>query len=205
MKPIGYYNYTVIATYLGLAAALCGCYLATQDQCRLALLCLILAGCFDMVDGRIASTRPRTEDERSFGIQIDSLCDLVSFGVLPSMIMLCFPLPLPLCILIGILFTLAAIIRLSYYNVTEINRQRNESGKRTSYLGLPVTCDALLLPMVYLLSPLLGDVFGWIYAAALLVIGILFLTPFRLPKASPRMMIAMSLVGALTVAMLFVI
>ena len=43
----------------------------------------VLCGVTDMFDGKVASTMKRNEAEKAFGIQIDSLCDLISFGVLP--------------------------------------------------------------------------------------------------------------------------
>ncbi len=198
MKPIGFYNYTVIATYLGLAAAFLGCYFATEDEIKSALICLIIAGGFDMIDGKIASTRKRTRQEKNFGIQIDSLCDLVSFGVLPALVLGCFGLPKAVQIPLGIAFTLAAIIRLSYFNVTEIDRQAMTQGSRKAYEGLPVTSVALILPFFYLFSALCGDAFGWVYAGLLLLCSVLFLTPFKLKKAGMGQIIAMGIVGAVT-------
>ena len=52
----------------------------------MALLCLMFAGFCDMFDGKIASTMKRTKQEKRFGIQIDSLSDLICFGALPALI-----------------------------------------------------------------------------------------------------------------------
>lgn len=82
---IGVYDYTVIATYLSLLLGLGGLYSAAQNEPLDAMLCLMLAGLLDAFDGRIARTKKdRTEQEKRFGIQIDSLNDLVCFGVLPA-------------------------------------------------------------------------------------------------------------------------
>ncbi len=158
----------------------------------------MLAGALDMIDGKIAATRPRSHEESSFGIQIDSLCDLVSFGVLPALLLGCFSLPRALEILLGIVFTLAAIIRLSYFNVTELARQETTSGRREAYEGLPVTAVALILPFCYLFSPFLAANFGILYAAVLALCAILFLTPFRLKKPGNGKMLAMGILGTLT-------
>ena len=59
--------------------------LAIKDRYVGSLICLMLAGVCDMFDGTIASTKKdRTRDERTFGIQIDSLSDIICFGVLPA-------------------------------------------------------------------------------------------------------------------------
>lgn len=196
MKPIGFYNYTVIATYLGLASAGMGCFFAAEGMPKEALFCLMIAGAFDMVDGKIASTRKRTVEEKQFGIQIDSLCDLVSFGVLPALLLHCFPLPKAAKGIAGVLFILAAIIRLAYFNVTEETRQSKTTGKRKFYEGLPVTSTALLLPLLYIFRRLIPDeVFGWCYLGLLALIGILFLSPFKLKKPAGTTMIVMAAIG----------
>ena len=73
-----------------------------------------------MFDGKIARTKKnRTEDEKRFGIQIDSLCDVVCFGVFP--IVLCYELGMThfYSIPILIFYGLAGVIRLGYFNVME--------------------------------------------------------------------------------------
>ena len=84
---IGVYDYTVIATYLSLLFGLAGIYSASRGNLFAAILFLMLAGLLDAFDGRIARTKKnRTDTEKRFGIQIDSLNDLVCFGVLPAAI-----------------------------------------------------------------------------------------------------------------------
>lgn len=85
IKLIGFYNYTVILTYIGMLIGFMGIMLVLKNNHVWALICLMIAGVCDMFDGTIASTKKdRTKDEKSFGIQIDSLSDLICFGVLPS-------------------------------------------------------------------------------------------------------------------------
>ena len=84
---IGVYNYTVIATYLSLLSSVLGIYFGCSGRTFSALLCLMLSGALDAFDGKIASMKKdRTVQEKRFGIQLDSLCDLVCFGVLPCVI-----------------------------------------------------------------------------------------------------------------------
>ena len=90
MRFIGFYDYTVILTYLSLASAVLGIMLSGQDRFTGAILCLVLSGLCDGFDGTVArSKKGRTDDEKAFGIQIDSLSDLVCFCVLPATVMLC--------------------------------------------------------------------------------------------------------------------
>ena len=83
---LGFYNYTVILTYLGMLTGFAGIACAFEGSLRAALICLVIAGVCDMFDGKIASTMDRNRQEKRFGIQIDSLSDLICFGVLPAMI-----------------------------------------------------------------------------------------------------------------------
>ena len=77
---IGYYNYTVILTYIGTLFGFVGITFIWGGDLRTALICLMLAGFCDMFDGKIASTMKRTKQEKRFGIQIDSLSGMVQCG-----------------------------------------------------------------------------------------------------------------------------
>ena len=84
---LGIYNYTVILTYIGFLSGFAGILCAFGGHLTAAVLCLVGAGVCDVFDGKVASTKKdRTRSEKRFGIQIDSLSDLVCFGVLPAVI-----------------------------------------------------------------------------------------------------------------------
>lgn len=81
---IGFYDYTVVVTYISLVSSILGMFCAIDGRLTLAVSCLAFSGLCDMFDGKIARTKKnRTDDEKSFGIQIDSLCDIVCFGIFP--------------------------------------------------------------------------------------------------------------------------
>ena len=74
---LGFYNYTVILTYIGLLVGFGGILSAMGGNTLGAILCLMGSGLCDMFDGKIAATMERTPSEKQFGIQIDSLSDLL--------------------------------------------------------------------------------------------------------------------------------
>ena len=150
-KLLGYYDYTVILTYCGMLFAFKGIILAIKGMCWNSLLCLMIAGICDMFDGAVASTKDRTAPEKRFGIQIDSLSDLVSFCILPAVFVYMLLDGTAFATTIVAIYVLAGLIRLAYFNVLEEERQGQTTEKRTSYLGMPVTTIALLLPAMYLL------------------------------------------------------
>ena len=134
---IGVYDYTVLLTYLGFASGVFGIVFAMTGNLFVSIIALMFSGLCDMFDGKVARTKKkRTAEEKHFGIQLDSLSDLVCFGVLPAVIG--YKLGLDKCYLlpIVILFPLCAMIRLAYFNVLEILRDGN--GPVKEYIGLPV-------------------------------------------------------------------
>ena len=73
---LGVYDYTVILTYISLMVSIGGMLFSLNGDCRMALVCLAISGLCDMFDGKVARTKKdRTEVEKRFGIQIDSLAD----------------------------------------------------------------------------------------------------------------------------------
>lgn len=182
MKLVGFYNYTVWLTYAGAAAAVCGIFFSAGGHPFWGVICLLFAGATDMFDGKIASTMKRNEAEKNFGIQIDSLCDLISFGVLPVAIGYGLGLSGGFFFVSAVLYIICAIIRLAYFNVDEIMRQKNENGCRKTYYGLPVTAAAMLFPLIYGLKDLLGAALLPVYQAALFAAAAAFILKFKIRK-----------------------
>lgn len=192
---IGFYNYTVILTYISLLISSAGICLAASGRPYAALFCLLASGICDMFDGKIARTRKKsTDEEKRFGIQIDSLCDVICFGVLPSAIGVSLvasqTLPVRIAVwALAALYILCGLIRLAYFNVTEETRQSKEGGRRTHFQGVPITTAAVVFPLVYGVAELLLSFGGtlaaiapWLYPAFLLITGTAFITPVRVRK-----------------------
>jgi len=152
-KPlIGYYNPSVLLTYFSLAFSVFGIVTALNGDLRTALICLLISGTCDMIDGSVARLIKRDKNAKHFGIEIDSLCDLICFGIFPSIIVYSVGATNYISVIIMICYILAQIIRLGYYNVDEVNRQNEETDKRKSYRGLPVTAISMILPALFLLN-----------------------------------------------------
>lgn len=131
---LGVYDYTVILTYISLWISIGGMMLSLNGHLDLAVLCLALSGLCDMFDGKIARTKKdRTEIEKRFGIQIDSLCDIVCFGVGPAIICYCMGMNGIVGVLILMFYVLAGLIRLAWFNVTEECRQDETTENRKCY------------------------------------------------------------------------
>lgn len=184
MRFIGFYNYTVILTYLSLCSALIGMVQATRGDYHIAIVCLIISGICDAFDGTVArSKKDRTDDEKSFGIQLDSLCDSISFGVFPAVLCYCMGTKGMIGILCMCIYSLCAIIRLAFFNVMEEKQQKEKDGKNKYYRGLPVTAIAVIFPIVYLLKFLIPySCFVGLLHVMLLLVAYLFVLDFKVKK-----------------------
>lgn len=196
---IGFYDYTVVLTYVSLASSMIGMTQAIGGRYKTAIFCLALSGLCDMFDGKIArSKKNRTPDEKCFGMQIDSLCDVVCFGAFPALI----------CYLLGVrglvgmpiivIYIICSVIRLGYFNVLETTRQQEEEGANKYYHGLPITTMAIVLPLAFMTQFFVsGFVFVIILHIVLLVVGILFVVDFKLKKPSNKQLVLLVAVVAL--------
>ena len=195
---LGYYGYWVILTYLSIISGATGIYMAISGHVGWAVLCMMISGICDMFDGPVAKLKKnRTDREKGFGIQIDSLADLISFGVLPVMIGYAIgtPFGVAMGIIIAAAYILTALIRLAYFNVIEAElTSRGEC--RKFYEGLPVTTVALILPLIYALCSYFNPAaLAITYTVFLIVISVAFIARFRIPKLRGRYLIIFVLMG----------
>ena len=181
---IGIYNYTVVLTYVGMLSGFAGITFAMHDNLHTALVCLVVAGICDMFDGKIASTMERTIEEKRFGIQIDSLSDLISFGVLPAVTLISYCNNSALSYCMGSMYVLSALIRLAWFNVDEEERQGSENSRRKYYIGLPVTMSAAFVPLTCWVAEGMNWSGERMYPILLASPSAAYLTPFKLKKPS---------------------
>ena len=190
---LGFYDYTVVLTYISLVISVFGMTRALAGDFKVAILCLALSGLCDMFDGKIARTKKnRTEVEKRFGIQIDSLSDIVCFGASPAVLCYCFGMRGVIGVAILMFYVLAGLIRLAWFNVMEEQRQEETAEKRECY------------PLVVVLKPFLGCEFMLALHVVMLVVGILFITNFKLKKPKNVTMGAIVAVVAMAVIAILV-
>ena len=205
---IGYYNYSVILTYVGLASSIIGITEVFRGGYKWALLCLIISGTCDMFDGKIArAMKNRSAEAKVFGIEIDSLCDLICFGVLPGLFAYNLCPNRVLGTAAAIVFVLAAVIRLGYFNVKEQLRQQQTTEHRKYYQGLPVTSISMILPSFYIIQRLIGTnlIPDICYSILLFIVAFLNVFDFKVKKPGNVGCIIMTIYGiAMLAGVLFV-
>lgn len=223
---IGIYDYTMLLTFCSLVSASLGIIISLIGNAHpfIGMFFLLFSGLCDAFDGKVARTKKnRTELENKFGIQLDSLSDVVAFGILPTCIGaalvhrsdvfdfgksgwgLVFSI---VCYTIMGMYALTAMIRLAYFNVTEEERQKTEKGTRKYYLGLPVTSASLIFPFVLLIQficdKFLNTDITLVYFAIMLITSIAFVSKFQLKKPGLRTILVMVGIGALEAAVMVV-
>lgn len=186
---IGKYNKSLVISYVGVICTILGIYFACSPALfegathfKIAMIFLILAGVCDMLDGKFARMCKRDKDEEMFGIQLDSLADIVDF--------VCFPIVFGLAmgfnewyhVITYILIAMAGIQRLCYFNVLVINKK--DKGPVKFYTGLPVTSTAVIYPIVFAISrvvdcSLFNEIF---YAVITFLTAFLFVSNIKVPK-----------------------
>lgn len=192
---LGFYNYTVLLTYLGILVSFVGITFVINGDIHTALICLMISGLCDMFDGKIASTKTRTIQEKRFGIQIDSLSDLICFGCLPAVTIYICAEKSRFSLCAAAFYLLCALVRLAYFNVDEEERQGVTEESRKVYLGLPVTTTALVIPGIIRLNRKFIWPLQILGPAFLLGIGIAFISPFPIKKPGWKGKMAILLLG----------
>lgn len=209
---LGYYHYGIILTYLSAAAGIVGICMSATGRHWLGVICLLISGVCDAFDGAVANTRKgRSEEDKKFGEQIDSLSDLIAFGVAPVMIGWAMGMNKWYFIIVFCAYSLCALVRLAYFNVTEEIRIRENAGRRTSYEGLPVTNVAVGLPIFYLVARILGKVFNGgivpliVMSGCYILVGFLFVFRFKMPKLRIKgLLVTMLILCAILTVLLLV-
>lgn len=173
---IGVYNLPNAITLLGLVLSLSSCFLSYNNQLQLAIICFMYSGVCDMFDGMVARRLPLKEEEKLFGIQLDSIVDVVSFGVAPVMISFHFGFNTPIDYLLLILYACAATMRLAYFNIHGTSGE----GKIKYYTGLPVTFSAVIFPLAYTAPN--GPFHDILIRLTFLSVAVLFVLNIKIPK-----------------------
>ena len=166
-----------ICSLAGLLCAVLGIYFAILGNFPLAIIGVLWAVLFDWADGIVArKITGRTDHHRAFGGQLDSLIDIVSFGVFPAVFLLSYGKFSPWFLPGAFLIVATSAIRLSYFNIFGLIDDK-------TYMGLALDNNVLILAFVFLFEGFINHtVFSIILYALLMVFLVLNLAPIRTPK-----------------------
>ena len=166
-----------LVSLAGLISAAIAIYFAILGGFPAAMIGLVWAVVFDWFDGRVArKMKVRTDEQRHFGAQLDSLIDVVSFGIAPGILLLSVGGFRPWFLPGAIIVLAAAVIRLSYFNVFGL-------ADDSTYRGLALDNNVIILVLLFAFRSVLdAPIFAVLLYIALVVMASLNLAPIRTPK-----------------------
>ena len=183
---IGKWNKSVIVTYVGMLLSVASMFLLMAGLNRFAMMCFMGAGICDLFDGTIARMCKRTEEEKSFGIQLDSLVDVVSFIALPVVLLITVCGVKWYSVTACALYVLFGVCRLAYFNVCQEENEDKDSPIKY-YTGMPVTYAALVFPLVYLIHLYFNtEVTALFMCIAMEIMALLFILKIKFIKPGKK-------------------
>jgi CDP-diacylglycerol--serine O-phosphatidyltransferase len=155
-KPFAMIREFHLADWFTLGNAVCGTgamfsimsYLQIRDAIHIYFACALVLGAliFDVLDGRIARWR---QTSSSLGRELDSLADVISFGVAPAMIAYGCGMQGGYDRIVLACFVACGVSRLARFNVTA-EELSDESGKVKYFEGTPIPTSILLVALMAL-------------------------------------------------------
>ena len=196
-KFIGYYRDCDLLTMTGTSLALLGVVFAINGNRLLPIFCLILAGICDAFDGKLARRKEATKEQSVYGVQLDSLSDLISFGVFPLVLTVCcLPKNCYYAWICLIFYSLCGMIRLAYFNTLDICK-KSEKGY---FIGAPITTISVIYPLIYLACFFLKfKYFDIIASIFFVIVGLSFIYRIKIKKLDDNAKIVLSILGVILI------
>lgn len=136
-----------------------------KQEYQAAAVLIAAAVVLDFLDGRVARATGTVND---FGKHLDSLADLISFGVAPALFGYALGLQSGIAVAILAYFSICGMLRLARFNIQ----------KQKGFIGVPITINGILFPAIYFLLGGFSNYILWIY----FVMGLLMISTINIKK-----------------------
>lgn len=160
-----------VITLTGLSLGLSSIRFALESDFNLAIVCILLAGICDVLDGMLAR---HLNSESDLGAQLDSLSDFLSFGIAPGILiyMSIFNQDSRIGAFAALAFIIFSCLRLALFNV-RLEQSKSSDGKPEHFFnGIPTPMGAILI-MLPLTHSYMG--YDWAYENLNFVAGYIIL------------------------------
>lgn len=197
---IGFYRSCDLLTMTGTCFAMLGIILSIFGNKFIPIMCLIISGICDAFDGKLARMGKSSKEQSVYGVQLDSLSDLISFGIFPLVYSICL---LPDNCYFGwvasIFYAICGMIRLAYFNMLDIcNKSDSEY-----FVGMPITSIAIFYPIVYIVLKLINfKYYDVIIPCFLIFVGVTFISRIKIKKLNDSKKVILSMFGVCFVIIL---
>jgi len=168
-----------LCSLAGLACTILAIYYSILGVYSAVMIGMIWAVAFDWADGLIArQMKGRTGDDRTFGGQLDVVIDIVSYGVIPAILLLSYGKFEPIFLVGAFLMVAGAAIRLSYFSTFGLS-----GGSK--YTGLALDNNSIVLVFLFLFEGFFSEgTFVYALYACSLVLTALNVSQIKTPKLS---------------------
>ena len=204
---LGFWNKSVYITYFGAFIAVFGFMFSIHEgNIDYAFAGMIIAAVCDMFDGKVARhLKDRKEIEKDFGVQIDSLADIVCFITIPAITLYVFGLREIYQMIFLAFYVVCGIIRLAYFNVAMSDKNKAIE----YYQGLPVPVSVFIFGLVWLLWKIFNlnlDTIRIIYTVLVPIVGLLHISKLKIRKFTDNWFyIIVSLIALVAIILGFVL
>lgn len=140
-----------------------------EQEWQMAAIMILSGTVLDGMDGRIAR---RLDATSPFGKELDSLCDLVSFGVAPALLAYAYKLTdfNVFAIPIALVFALCGAVRLARFNVMNVSEY---------FVGVPITAAGSLIALMILLASRIPNL---AFPIMMILLSYLMVSKIKVPK-----------------------
>lgn len=191
---IGCFNKSVILTYIGVGCVVLGTFGILNDNWKIGMICMVISGICDMLDGTVARMCTRTDIQKRFGMELDSLADVVSFGYYPILVFVRYCGLNYLTLLISMVYLISGINRLCWFNISE---------EKGIFRGIPITSGVLGVVTVYVIGLMTSkEIAEKLMYIAMVFMGVFFSVNIKIPKPGKR---AYTIFGGLAILYIGVI
>ncbi|MHC1576675.1 MAG: CDP-alcohol phosphatidyltransferase family protein [Methanosarcinaceae archaeon] len=166
-----------ICSLAGLLCAVLSIYYAILGNLLISIIGMLWAVVFDWGDGLIARRmKGRTDEYRAFGGQLDSLIDIVSFGICPAVFLLSYGEFSPWFLPGAFVIVAVSAIRLSYFNIFGLVDD-------STYMGLALDNNVIIIAFVFLFDSFFSQpIFSVILYALFMFMAVFNMAPIQTPK-----------------------
>jgi len=153
-------------TLLNVGSGCLAIFFSLLHLLNLAAILILLSVLFDYFDGKVARKNRPTE----FGKHLDSLADIVSFGVAPAVFAFVISSKTIVLIPIWIFFVICGILRLARFNTIKTEKTKE-------YIGMPITLNGIIVPTIYFINtPII------VYPIIYLISSLLMISNIKIKK-----------------------
>lgn len=166
-----------VCSLAGLACTILAIYFSIIGVYEAAMIGMIWAVAFDWGDGIIARRmKGRTANEQTFGVQLDSLIDMLNYGAAPAILLLSYGKLEPLFLIGAFIMLATSALRLSYFNTFGLS-----GGSK--YTGLALDSNSIILVFIFLFEGLFStETFSIVLYVSGLTLAALNVSKIKTPK-----------------------